>query len=267
MSESGFPITCEDFAGRLMDLLEGDLDDATRAALEAHARRCDACGALLADLRRVQHDAARLPVLTPSHDLWNGVAERIAAPVVPLADRRRIWTSPRVLGFAAAAAIVLAAGLGYEVAAHRAVPGTAAPATAAPTRVATQPALPAATPASPAAPGGQTAAPAPDRGTAPGRAQLAANRAANATPAAVEQTYDTEIAGLRTIIANRHDQLDTATVAVLEHNLAVIDSAIAQCKTALTKDPHSQFLIQSLNQSLDTKVQLLRLTAGLPSAT
>ncbi len=257
------PITCEVFADRLMDFLEGDLDGATRAAMEAHADACAACGALVADLRRVNREASRLPTLTPSRDLWSGIAERIETPVVGLSDRRPFWKSPRLGGLAAAAAIVLATGLGYR-ALHRA--GVA-------------PATPAAHVAVTTPPGGDTArASAPIRTPAPAQAspaqpapgtrtRLAANRAAEATPAAIEKSYDGEIAGLRTIISQRHGQLDTATVAVLERNLAVIDSAIAQCKTALAKDPNSRFLMQSLSQSLDVKVQLMRITAGLPSTT
>jgi hypothetical protein len=82
-----------------------------------------------------------------------------------------------------------------------------------------------------------------------------------------EQTYDDEISRLRTVVAARRSQLDSATIAVIEHNLRVIDQAIAQCKQALRKDPHSQFLMESLNGALDDKVQLLRTAAMLPSRT
>jgi hypothetical protein len=49
--------------------------------------------------------------------------------------------------------------------------------------------------------------------------------------------------------------------------LQVIDDAITQCKRALQKGPASRFLIESLNDAFDTKVQLLRTAATLPSAT
>ena len=98
------------------------------------------------------------------------------------------------------------------------------------------------------------AAPAP-------KATLVANR-----PSA-EATYDAEIKGLRAIIAQRRSSLDTATIGVIERNLKVIDEAIAQCKQALAKDPASRFLIESLNDALDTKVHLLRTAAMLPART
>lgn len=254
-------ITCDAFNDRLMEFLEGDLDDATRAAMEAHARDCGACAALLADLRHISDEASRLPTLAASRDLWSGIASRMQAPVTEIAGRRARWNRSRLIGLAAAAAIVVAAAIGYE-SAHRSVPAPAAqsfPSVAA---------VPAAV--------GESAGPKPaatqhtlvaPTAAEPTHALLAANRRANATPSAVEKSYDGEIAGLRTIIKNRRGALDSTTVAVLERNLTVIDSAIVQCQRALAQDPNSQFLMQLLNQSLDTKVQILRITAALPSAT
>ena len=261
MSGTTPTMTCEIFGDRLMDFLEGDVDGATGAALEAHARSCAACGALLADLRRLSADASHRPTLTPSRDLWSGIAARIDTPVVTLAERRPFWKSPRVVSLAVAAAVVFAAALGYEMA-NRGVAGpTGAGAPAQRTA-----ALPSPT-ADTALPAAAATVPMPMRAPAPTAARLAANRAANATPAAVEKSYDAEIAGLRTIVNSRRSRLDSTTVAVIEKNLAVIDSAIAQCKVALSKDPASRFLMQSLSQSLDTKVQLLRIAAALPSST
>ncbi|HJQ55108.1 MAG TPA: hypothetical protein VJ825_14810 [Gemmatimonadaceae bacterium] len=79
--------------------------------------------------------------------------------------------------------------------------------------------------------------------------------------------YVNEISRLRSIIDNRRSQLDPVTVGVIEHNLAVIDSAIAQCRSALAKDPASAFLMQSLNNALENKVELLRTAATLPPRT
>jgi hypothetical protein len=54
---------------------------------------------------------------------------------------------------------------------------------------------------------------------------------------------------------------------VLEQSIAVIDSAIAQSRAALIKDPASGFLATQLNHSLEKKVELLRTAALLPSRT
>ncbi|HEY5219917.1 MAG TPA: zf-HC2 domain-containing protein [Gemmatimonadaceae bacterium] len=261
MSES--TMTCETFGQRLMDFLEGDLDGATHAAMEAHARQCTPCGTLLADFRQLTARASQLPALTPSRDLWSGISARLEAPVVPLAARQPSWRSPYLIGVGIAATFVLAATLGYWTT-HHDIPMASAPASTVTSQLAQR--------ASSSPASGIEPAPAPASVGAPSvtdsvQARFAARRAADATPNAVEQTYDTEIAGLRTIVDSRRSHLDSATVAVIEKNLVVIDSAIAQCKSALTKDPASRFLMQSLSQSLDTKVQLLRTAAALPSST
>ncbi len=158
-----------------------------------------------------------------------------------------------------AAALVLAAALGYRIARRGAPPSPQLAPASAPAVVARQPG-PAGFPPAGAREGAATQAPAR-------QAALAANRAAEATPAAVQKSYDAEIAGLRAVLDTRRSWLDTTTVAVIEKNLAVIDSAIDQCRAALARDPASRYLMQSLNQSLDTKVQLLRIAAGLPAST
>ena len=82
-----------------------------------------------------------------------------------------------------------------------------------------------------------------------------------------EPVYDREILKLRKIVRERRSQLDPRTVAVLEQSIAVIDSAIAQSRAALAKDPASGFLATQLNHSLEKKVELLRTAALLPART
>ena len=67
--------------------------------------------------------------------------------------------------------------------------------------------------------------------------------------------------------AERTAQLDPHTIAVLEQSVAVIDSAIAQSRAALAKDPASGLLATQLNYSLEKKVELLRTAALLPART
>jgi hypothetical protein len=88
-----------------------------------------------------------------------------------------------------------------------------------------------------------------------------------ATMSPAQVTYDREIERLRTIVDERRTQLDTATIAVIEKNLKVIDQAIAQSRAALAKDPASWFLNDQLNRALDKKVELLRTVALLPAGT
>jgi len=85
------------------------------------------------------------------------------------------------------------------------------------------------------------------------------------TKPSAEQVYTTEITRLHAIVERRRGQLDPVTIGVIERNLKVIDDAIAQCKLALTKDPASRYLMESLNNALENKVQLLRTATMLPA--
>jgi hypothetical protein len=82
-----------------------------------------------------------------------------------------------------------------------------------------------------------------------------------------EYLYDSQIASLHKILDQRRSQLNPKTVAVIERNLGVIDTAIAQSKAALLRDPANGFLSDQLGRDLDTKLELLRTVALLPSHT
>lgn len=274
MTTSITPIDCDEFARRLADFLEHEVDEPARAALELHALGCAGCDALLADLRRLRVEAAELPDLEPSRDLWPEIAARIDAPVISIntgewrseRDRRRALLRAGARAAGLAASLLLAAGLGGLITygALNGRTGAASP---------TAPALVAVSSA-----GGRATATEP---VAARPAQAPDDRAVEATPASTpaslasntagrspaEETFDVEIARLRTIVDRRRAQLDPATVSVVERNLRVIDDAIAQCRSALEKDPASRFLIESLNHALENKVELLRTAAMLPSRT
>lgn len=282
-------MSCERFTERLMDYLEYETDDATRVAIERHAVTCGECGPLLADLRKLRIDAANMPELAPSRDLWAGIAARIETPVVaigarPAAPGRR-WMVPRRWrsGAMMAASLVAAAGLGYLAAARSRPAMPAAPTVA---RAMGDTALLADATPLPSAdsqPGSQPGAPvtstAPDGGrlvwppVMPAAGVPAALPLPPARPevqraiAALTADYDREITRLRALIDQRRNQLDPATVAVIEKNLAVIDTAITESKQAIGRDPASRFLIESLNESLQAKVELMRTAAVLPSRT
>lgn len=82
------PVSCETFEEYALAIVDGEVDGAVFVALEAHRSTCDSCAALLTDLVAIKHDASMLPQLTPSHDLWSGIADRIGTPVVQLSPHR-----------------------------------------------------------------------------------------------------------------------------------------------------------------------------------
>lgn len=294
------PLDCDGFAAQLADYLEGDAPDAVRHAVESHAAECLTCRQLLDDLSALRHDASALPLLVPSRDLWDGIAERIDAKVVPIGTSttigrpmRRSWLRPSL---AAAALVIVTAGVTHlatrfsigsapAVVASRAdaTAGTTDASAAAPQTVpeATVPApQPGGMPSTQVASAERTSAPdrtppaavgstAPLRSRGAGSTVPATARLASTSPLMreTEPIYAREILALRRMLQTRRAQLDPSTIAVLEQSMAVIDSAITQSRAALAKDPASGFLATQLNQSLEKKVELLRTAATLPART
>jgi hypothetical protein len=271
-------VTCDLFADRLADLLERDLDEPDRAALEAHALACTDCRSLLADLRKLRIDAANLPELAPSRDLWSGIAARIETPVIELqrgsqepsnVERRR---SPRIWqGLAAAGLVAITAGITRELTKRSLTAPTTLVATQQPTpnrdtAVSPSPSSAATTTSVPATRPETTVAPNPVA-SSPASTPFVASAVETRRGLTAEQTYAVEIARLKVIVNRRRSDLDSATVSVIDHNLQVIDDAIAQVKQALRKDPASRFLNESLDQALENKLDVLRTAAALPTRT
>jgi hypothetical protein len=284
------PLDCDGFAAKLADYLEGDAPDAVRAAMETHAAVCADCRQLLEDIGTIRDEAAALPALTPSRDLWAGISERIDTPVIPFERKqsaivvRRTWARPAI---AAAALVIFTAGITYGVTRSTIIRGGDSTA-AAPPQIATVTKTPAPDSVEPSstplgtsnttiASAGPSAPSAPTQSTvrrsatpSPEPAQSPAAYLANGGENVMRQTepvYDREIDKLRHIVKTRRSQLDPKTVTVLEQSIAVIDSAIAQSRAALKADPASGFLAKELNQSLEKKVELLRTAAMLPART
>ncbi|MCC7194164.1 MAG: zf-HC2 domain-containing protein [Gemmatimonadaceae bacterium] len=221
-------IACEEAQRLASERLDGALAAAQAALLDAHLAACADCRAVATDLARLRTATARLPALTPSRDLWDGIAARLATPVVPLRATRATRMRPSVRRLAAAAVIMVAATAG----------GTWMIATRSANRMSQPVAGPRLRP--------QLVAVADQKGIA---------------------AYEDAIAHLRDIVARRRGDLDAKTIAVLDTNLKVIDHAIAECAAALAADPASTVLAEQLNRVYDAKLALLRSAALLPSHT
>jgi anti-sigma factor RsiW len=268
-------MTCEDFDTVLPDYFEGTLDDSRRASVERHLSECVRCTSLLRDIENISKQAAALPDMVPTRDLWQGIEARIAAPVIPLAARpeRQRRFVPAWMGVAAAALIVSTAGITYMLTARSfgASPTLANARINAPDSQ-TQ-SVTGATPTLPVdvgGPGTQAVAIAsPAKGTVSDRPRPPVSLVnATATDRAhSDQVYGREIDMLQNIVSQRRTQLDSSTVAVIEKNLKIIDRAIEQSRAALAKDPASRMLDQQLTHALDKKVELLRTAAMLPANT
>ena len=72
----GVPLRCWDARSRVSDYLDGEVDDATRDALERHLRTCPTCPPLYASLVGVRGELGRLR--DPDAVVPPTVAERIS---------------------------------------------------------------------------------------------------------------------------------------------------------------------------------------------
>ena len=248
---------CDLMCERLAAYLEGDLASAELAEAERHLAECASCREVLAELRAISSQAATMPLLAPSRDLWSGIEARISTPVTvlgaaPVAARRaprRQWQ----FALAAAALIAVSAGTTYLLTAHdAAVTPPMAIATHTPATTTRDTLAPAPAPTTRVSP-----APVP-----PATASLALRTRKELSAA---QVYDHEILLLDSLVRTRRESLDPKTVKIIAQNLMIINKAIAESRAALAKDPRSPLLSNQLDNVLGSKVELLRTIAFLPT--
>jgi len=227
---------CDLMCERLAAYLEGDLTPADQATAERHLAECAICAEVLAELRVIAAEAATLPLLAPSRDLWSEIEARISTPLVSLGSAptavRRAPRRPLHFAMAAAALIAVSAGTTYLVVTR---PN---PASTPLVNVAQQLAVP------------------------PATASLVSRSKREISAARV---YDNEIMMLDSVVHTRRGSLDPKTVAIIEQNLKIINKAIIESRAALAKDPRSPLLSNQLDNVLGSKVELLRTIAFLPT--
>jgi hypothetical protein len=262
-------ITCAGVDSMLLDYLEETLDGTTRTAVDEHVASCLRCNALMRDIGSIRADAAKLPELAPSRDLWPGIAARIEPTVVPLARQhpaaRRTWIPAAA---AAAVLVVATAGITY-VATSRSLQSSAQKVAVAtrPQPIATNPVPVEAAPKVAETSAQDAAATVVAEQSTPSKSSTGASLASRNAITPADIAYGDEIARLQNIVAEKRRQLDPATVSVIEESLKIIDVAVRQSRAALARDPKSGFLSDQLNHALDKKIELLRTVALLPSRT
>jgi hypothetical protein len=248
---------CDLMCERLAAYIEGDLTPEEQAQAEQHLSECDSCAEALVELRAIAGEAAQLPLLSPSRDLWAGIEARISTPITLIdstpAKARR--TPRREWQYAIAAAALIAVGAGTTWLFTGRPVNTASPignvATQAPTRRPDSLNTPSSAPtqASPVAPGAGTVS----------------NASLHKKEMSATRVYDHEISLLDSLVHTRRESLDPKTVQIIELNLKIIDKAIAESRAALAKDPRSPLLTNQLDNVLGSKVELLRTVAFLPT--
>jgi anti-sigma factor RsiW len=222
---------CKEYRDAIAEFVDGSLDAARQRALERHVEGCEACRALVADLKTIQAAAFTLDrVELPPH-LWPALQAR-------LADEPRPSTPGRLLAFppsraalavwAAAAALVLATTIGISPLLRPAPPHSDNPAAAADPQ---------------------------------GASDMVAS--VQSELQAAEAHYDKAIQGLEQIARSESGALDPQVAAVLQKNLQVIDRAIGESRAALDAQPASADAQESLFDAMRSKVALLQQTVEL----
>ena len=222
----------DQWTDRLSAYLDDDVSPDERRALDFHLAECTVCRTVLEDLRQVRDRAGALPPLSPGRDLWPAIAARIQEagrdpkPRPRAGSRRLTFSIPQLI----AAGIALMLGTGGAVwlgIRSGAVKG----------------------------------APLTTAATAASTALSVRTAGASALP-----HYDAAVADLQQVLEKGRSRLDTATVRVLEQNLARIDRAIGEARQALVADPANVYLNGHLAETRMWKLELLRRAAALASA-
>jgi hypothetical protein len=207
------------------------------------------------------------PLLTPP--------ARAIAPVEAQPERPQKRWGREWLGLAAAALVLATAGTTYLLTVRwigrpagtanvASVAGTRKPSSS--EKVSAEPRTRGRTPEREQVVRDSSSLPARRDGQPPSVLAVEATSAAPSAASPEEVVYEREINVLQKIVQRRNAGFDTSTAAVIEKNLGTLDSAIAQIRTALKKDPESSLLDGQASRALQMKVELLRRAAMMRSS-
>jgi anti-sigma factor RsiW len=221
-------MSCKDFEQHLDDWVDGGLDEMSADRVRRHLATCDHCRVLADELAEVARIARELPTeVEPDRDLWPDIVARLEEQDV---------VRPRFSGrdttvfrswrpwLAVAAALLLTAVAAYQLGRQQAV-------------VVVEGAV--------------------------GSSDI--QRASLTVPTGDVDAELREVRDdLRARLAARRDQLDPATLQVVDDNLAVIDDAIVRITAALETDPSNGRLTRQLVFAYRQQIDLLRRAAEAP---
>jgi hypothetical protein len=231
----------DQWTDRLSEYVDGELTDSERDAVESHLTGCPRCAATLQELKAVVERTRSLGPRPPETDLWQSIANRIAAPprLAPFqarAYRRFSFTLPQLA--AASVLIALASGAVAWSVAERSAKASR---------------YPEASRSAEASRDGETAQ--TDREPS-GERTLA-------TVSLADAQYDAAVAELQRALDKGRGHLDPATIQILEQNLTIIDRAIADAQRAVADDPGNTYLTTHLVEARRKKIDLLRRATAL----
>lgn len=203
---------------QLCDFADGELAGDGSARVERHLQDCSACAAQLASLSLL---AARVGALPRAHAVPPELWRGIRAALPPRDIAHEKSQRARNGRLLAAAAIIAVASSGLTVLVLRG----------------TRP---------------------QQRTSAPATASITPRVALPAQSAADERGYARSADALQETLAQRRDSLAPSTIATVERSLRVADSAIAEARMALARDPANRVLARLFASNYERKIDLLR---------
>jgi len=245
----------EEWTDKLSDFLDDELTSEERYAVESHLQGCEACAAVLDELKQVVARARALEPRPSRADLWPGIAAQIeatqgraasSASILPMRTRAG-WRVTFTLPQLAAASVLIAAmsgGLVWSLR-SRMIPPAAADRSADASR-SNVPGQPPSVPDQPSL-----------------EREPLAERADVLPVSLADAQYDAAVSDLERALKEGRSKLDPATITIVEHNLQTIDEAIRQAREALAADPANSYLSGHLVEARRRKLDLLRRAAAL----
>jgi hypothetical protein len=239
----------EEWTDQLSEYLDDELSADDRTAVAAHLASCTHCAQVAADLEKVVTHAKAIAPRPPQADLWSGVHARIERVAQP---RRISFTLPQ-LAAAAALLVAVSGGVAWQAAQRSNVSRSAE-----------------ASRSGDASRSGEASrsalAPASERDALAERTTTAGSSSTAVVASNVgfaDAQYDAAVVDLEKALKSGRSRLDKSTVAIVEHNLQIIDQAIEQARQALEADPANSYLSGHLVEARRRKLDLLRRAAAL----
>lgn len=226
-------MNCTRFHGDIQALIDGTLGPIRVAELEQHLEQCDACRALVNDLRRIRDLADTLDEPVPPDHVWLQIAGRLRQEgrvhdqLAPVAAGHRQLRQPLWLGIAAALVVAVGASLLLLL---------------------------------PQFTGSTTGPGAIEQGNAVG---------GDAVQSGVEDLRKAErllqsgVAKLKEGLGSEDQALPIDMAGTLNRNLQILDQAITESSDALQKEPQNVAARNSLFEALQRKISLLQDTITL----
>ena len=215
---------------QLCDVADAALPSAAESAARAHLRSCDDCTARLSAISALKATAAELPPeIAPPADLWGDIRKELLPRHMIRDSRATAWRLRHLIAAGIVVAIASSAVTALVLRDHRAEPvkPSAIAGLAPPLRMAALP----------------------------------------ARLASAEHGYTRSVDALQRTLNERRALLTPSTIAIVERSLRIADSAIAEARDALARDPGNRALAALFASNYERKIDLLRRATELAPRT